>query len=467
MGRIFYGWLLLLLLSSLSTLTAQTELIFGDSLIGEKGIVSQPMPDGTIWVVGMTQSGPYGGNDILAVHIDSIGNFITPIQYYGTAGLDYPNNMIYRNGRLIIAGERHDNGNVDAFILQLDTVGTVLSYDHYGQPNETEQFYDIKGTQDGGFVVTGFGASPTTTGNNFLLSKFNAAGQQEWMQIHDLGTNEIGVAVVETPDGGYLVAGDQLQFGGNYNVKTIKCDAMGNLLWNRTVYSPYNGGCKQMVVMGDQVVIVGEMATATSFAFDVYMIRMDWQGNVLFQQTISKTNNGDAAFDVAVKDNNTIYVTGYLFDGPTSNTNLFVMALDSMGQILDEKQFGGNNFDMGYDIKLLSNNRFIITGFTSRPYNQVYVIFDQLSIITATNKPLQSNQFFEPIYPNPTTEIAQIPNALQKYTIKVFSLLGQPVLTYENGSDRLSLASLSKGMYVVAFYNEDGDWVEQQRLIKE
>jgi len=456
-----------MLTTYVSVLKAQVELVFGDSLVGEKGIVSQQLPDGTIWTVGMTQSGPNGGNDLLAVRLDTTGNFLTPIQYYGTAALDYPNNMIYQDGKLIVVGERHDNGNVDGFIMQMDTTGVVQTYLHYGQPNETEQFYDIKATQDGGFVVTGFGASPTATANNFLLSKFDASGQQEWMKTYDWGTNEVGVAVVETPDGGFLIAGDQLQFSGNYNVLVAKCDSVGNLLWQKSVYSPYNGGCKQMVATNDQVVIVGEMATATSFSFDVYMIRMDWNGNVLFQQTIPKTNSGDAAFDVFVQDENTIYVTGYLFDGPTSNTNLFVMALDSAGQILDEKQYGAHNFDMGYDIKLLSNNKFMITGFTSRPNNQVYVILDELSPITAVNAPLLSTEKFAPIYPNPTVASIYIPTALQGYTVRVSSMLGEILIEQENVSDQLMVKILSKGIYAVAFYDVHGRLVEQQWLVRE
>lgn len=462
--RIFISWLLFFL--GTTTLTAQMQVTIGDSLIGEKGIVSQQIEDGTIWVVGMSQIGPEGGVDVMAVRMDTLGNLLTSYFYYGTPYLDYPNNMIYQNGVLTIAGETHNNGNVDGFILKIDTTGTLLSFQNYGQANHSEQFYDIKATQDGGFVVAGFESSPNLVGNNFLLSKFDAQGQQEWMKIHDLGRNDIGVTVVENPNGGFIVAGDQAQFSNNYNVAVIGCDTAGNLLWNKVIFNAFNGGCKNMIAHNNEVIIVGEMATFASSSFDIYFIRIDWQGNTLWQGTIPKTNNGDAAFDVVAKGPNEFYLTGYYYNSTTSNTDLFVMALDSQGTILNERFFGGTNFDMGYDIKLNPNGGFLITGFsTVGNQNQMYVIYDYFT--TPTNTQQISKYETQPfLFPNPTTGRLEIPIALQNYQIEVVDVMGK-LLQQNKNATHLNLQALANGIYYIAFRNEEGRLMFQQKVVKQ
>ena len=462
--RIVISWVLFLL--SATALTAQMQVTIGDTLVGEKGIVSQQIEDGTIWVVGMSDSGPEGGVDVMAFRIDTFGNLLTRYFYYGTPYLDYPNNMIYKDGVLTIAGETHNNGNVDGFILKIDTIGTLLSFQNYGQSNHSEQFYDIKATQDGGFVVAGFESSPNLVGNNYLISKFNAQGQQEWMKVHDLGVNDIGVTVVENPNGGFIVAGDQAQTAGNYNVAVIGCDTAGNLLWTKVIANPFNGGCKSMMVHNNEVIIVGEMATFTSSAFDIYFIRIDWQGNTLWQGTIPKTNNGDASFDVVAKGPNEFYLTGYYYNDTAANTDLFVMALDSVGNILNERVFGGTNFDMGYDIKINPNGGFLITGFsTVGNQNQVYVIYDYFTTLTNTQQiPKTTAQPF--LFPNPTTGHLEIPVALQNYSIAVMDVMGKQ-LQYHQTATHLELQALASGVYYITFRNEQGSLVFQQKVIKQ
>lgn len=447
-------------------LQAQTILTYGDSLVPEKGIVSYQMPDATIWVVGTANIGIFGGTDITVMKIDTLGNVLSPIQYFGSPNDDSPNNMIFQNGQFIVVGEVHDANGVDGFVLIFNHLGLFRGFTIYGQSNQSEQFASVEPTPDGGFIVAGFGATLTSNGSDFLISKFDNQYNQEWIRFHDLGSSEMGMAALVNPSGGYLMTGDKLQSWPGFNVAIAGCDADGFLLWDTIIPYPYNGGCKGAAVIGNEIVIMGEIATPTSSAFDIYLARVDWQGNTLWQSTIPKTNKGDAAFDIWVKNNNSFYITGYVYTDSISTTDLFVMELDTIGNILQEKHYPSQGFQMGYDFKPSIGGGYFLTGFTNYPETQILVVIDHFSTPTTALNNLQQDKVLEAnIFPNPTQDKVYFPASFLNYKIEVFDSFGRFCLRSENSQD-ISLANLENGLYIFVFTNAKGQMVARQKIFK-
>lgn len=444
---------------------SQKQFIYGDSLANEKGIVSHQLTDGTIWIVGSGVTAGEVDMDVVAFKIDTGGNVLSNYFRYGTTNLEYPNNMIYKQGKFIIAGEQHDSNGVDGFILILDSLGNQESFQTYGLPNQTEQFFDIKPTSDGGFVVGGF--SSNGPGNDFLIAKFDSSNQIEWLRSHDLGTNDIGVTVIENPNGGYLIAGDQRQPLGNYNVVVLAVDNLGNALWDQFISNPYNGGCKTMINLGNDVLIVGEMATSTSSSFDIYLARVDWLGNVKWQKTIPKTNSGDACFDAYLNHVNEVVLTGYVYSTTTNTTDLFAMTIDSLGNVLNEQNFHHSNFEMGYDVKPNKYGGFILTGFTKNVSTGADEFFIALSNIGTTTS-VQENILIQEkqIYPNPTKGKVFIPESLKGLELSIFDSQGKKQIVIQNGNET-NLKNLPTGVYLMLLNNIYGDPVYIQKIFKE
>ena len=284
-----------------------------------------------------------------------------------------------------------------------------------------------------------------------MVSKFDQNKQQEWLRTYDFGTNEVGVAIVERPTGGYFVAADQLQPAGNYNVLLLAIDGAGNALWDSVVTSPFNGGCKQMKRYQDQIVIVGEMSTSTSMAFDPYMIRLNLAGQVQWEGTIPQSNNKDAIFDLAIRDANTYFLTGFGYNTATANTDMVLLTVDSVGQILDRRYYGGNSFDMAYDIQLLNTNEVVLTGFsTVQNNNQVLIVQDDLSGVLSTKNRLTSPAPSLTVSPNPTwgqVQIADLPTS-EMYEVIVYNRIGQVVWQGAlPNNHQLNLSHLQEGYY--------------------
>ena len=434
--------------------------------MNEKGIVSHQLPDGTIWVVGSSRPNSDSNMDVVAARIDTAGNILSNFLTFGSVYPEYPNNLICQNGKIIIAGEQHRPNDVNGFILVLDTAGNEISFAVFGQANQSEQFFDIEPTLDRGFVVSGFSSSGP--GNDYLIGKFDSLQQLEWMQTYDLGTNESGITILENPMGGYVIAGDQIQFSGNFNIALLALDYAGSEIWRTIVASPHNSGCKSMVSMGDQMLIAGETATSTSSAFDIFLARVDWFGNVNWTGNVPKSDYQDACFDLAVIDNNEFVLTGYAYSTINQNSDMFAIAVDSIGNILSEEYFDNGNVEMGFDIKPNLYGGFITTDFTIEPStgdNQFFISFPKLNLVSSVTQNINKTSAFN-LYPNPTKSKVFLSYDFLEYDFQIFDILGKKY-SFEKSDMHIDFQGLAPGIYFVVFSNKTRDKKYSRKVIKE
>jgi hypothetical protein len=82
-------------------------------------------------------------------------------------------------------------------------------------------------SQDGGYVMTG------GLGMETWLIKMDTNGNLEWIQSFLEESPNTGNALMQLPDGGYLIAGSQL-IDEQRDGMLIKTDSAGNLQWSRT-----------------------------------------------------------------------------------------------------------------------------------------------------------------------------------------------------------------------------------------
>jgi hypothetical protein len=274
------------------------------------------------------------------------------------------------------------------------------------------------------------------------------------------------MVVVEKPQGGYILVGDQLQSGGNYNVALIGCDEMGNMLWDTTVANPYNVGCRQVTIHDGQLIIVGEMSTATSAAFDLYLIRTDLQGNLIWQGTIPKTDKGDAAFDLIVKSLNEIYITGYAYVDSIKGTDLVVMEIDSVGNIINEIYYGGTSLDMGLDLKVQDDGHFMVSGFKSGDFsNEYYVIYNSFDLINSVWSPQMQEDNFKPFYPNPTSDKVNFPEEFENHEVVISDELGRTFIM-KMSHQQIDLSDFNSGKYWLFVKDNKGNTVHAQTVVK-
>ncbi|MGD0953195.1 MAG: hypothetical protein ABR985_12515, partial [Methanotrichaceae archaeon] len=140
----------------------------------------------------------------------------------------------------------------------------------------------VQQTRDGGFVLTGYTKANLYQDNpvsKVLLSKIAGNGTEEWRKEFDgkssSGTNE-GQAVLQTIDGGYIVAGDTTAYGDtNGDALVIKTDPKGNAQWIR----PFGGQGSQSADSVQEIksggyVIAGNTNRPGGYDIDIWLMKL-------------------------------------------------------------------------------------------------------------------------------------------------------------------------------------------------
>jgi hypothetical protein len=107
------------------------------------------------------------------------------------------------------------------------------------------------------------------------------------------GTNaDEARSIIQTSDGGFAVAGSTQSFGlGGWDMWLIKTDATGLVQWNRTYGTVNDDRGSQIIQLIDGgYAVVGSIWNQTSSRADLFLVRVDSQGNVVWNLEYAMTN---------------------------------------------------------------------------------------------------------------------------------------------------------------------------------
>ncbi len=176
---------------------------------------------------------------------------------------------------------------------------------------------------------------------------------------------DAGVEVLQTLDGGYVIAGTSnmgTSNADNYDMIVIKVDAEGNEAWHKTVGSPNYDECGALALMpSGGFILVGTYGkTARNWKLtsleagkdstEMVAVRLDDNGNVLWERKYNYsspyTEVGTFGKAVVVNDDETCFIGGMvdstnLLNGTIPNLDLYALVIDQTGAMI---KVGG--FDM-------------------------------------------------------------------------------------------------------------------------
>src|SRR2546430_2035835 len=106
--------------------------------------------------------------------------------------------------------------------LAVNGWGQITLQKTYGG-TEDDGGYSVKQTADGGYIIAGYTQSFGAGNEDVYLVKIDANGDSLWTKTYGGTNNDRGYSVLETTDGGYIIAGLTYSFGaGASDVYLIK-----------------------------------------------------------------------------------------------------------------------------------------------------------------------------------------------------------------------------------------------------
>jgi len=356
-----------------------------------------------------------GSNDIMLLKTSNSGSPIWGKSGGGT-GNDIVNSLaLYSTSQVAIAGHFSSatftidtttlalSGSFDAFMAQYDSNGNSLWLKGAGGAGD-EVGFKIVGDFSGNSITVGqFGSNilvdtfevtnSAKSGLDGFIIKQDGDGNVLWAKSIGGSANDIPTSVCVDYMNNIYVIGyfnsssisfDQITLSnsGANDIFIVKYDSQGNVQWARTaggLSSEYANGVS--VDLQNNIYVTGSF-TSTNFVLgsntystngsnDVFVLKMNSNGNLLWSVVFGGTGN-DVANAVHVSKDLGVYVTG-TYASPTmtvgtvsisrvGGNDVFLVKFNTNGNFQWVRTAGGNGNDFGYSITSNSQNHVIITG---------------------------------------------------------------------------------------------------------
>ena len=313
----------------------------------------------------------YGGND------EDVGEcvIIGKDNGYIVAGYSYSSD-----------GDVEENkGGSDIVVFKITEEGEILWRKNYGGTLEDRCYKIISAIDDGYILVGDTYSNDGDFDNNYgekdiCIIKIDEEGNILWSRTYGGTSGESAITIIPTSDNNYLIASasasNDEDVSGNHSDQNdfwiLKIDIDGDILWQKCFGSngydlPYAAN-----EVSDGYLLFGYASEANGDVslnhggVDCWLLKINFYGDIIFQKSYggSLTDVGHA---LITGESGKFYCAGttYSNDGDITlqhgASDCWMLCIDSLGNLLNQKTLGGSQFEDGFDL-IKINDEFIVAG---------------------------------------------------------------------------------------------------------
>jgi len=218
--------------------------------------------------------------------------------------------------------------------------------------------FSIHQTTDGGYIVAGGTESFGSGGTDVYILRLNSKGDVEWQKTFGGKDHDVATSIQQTTDGGYIVAGGTSSFdSGEQDVYILKLNAKGDLEWQKTFGGEDYEGANSIQQTKDGGYIVAGWTGSLGYEVNVYILKLNSKGEVEWEKTFGGKYDDEANSIQQTTDG------GYIVAGYTEG-DIYILKLNSKGEVEWEKTFGGEDIDVASSIQQTKDGGYIVAGWT-------------------------------------------------------------------------------------------------------
>lgn len=323
-----------------------------------------PAIDGGYLIVGETTGFGVSGSDGYVVKSD-VNGVVLWTKTIGSFGTDFIHDIkAISDTGYVAVGSIYSNSasNYVMWLAKLDISGDTIWTLSFGTVN-SGQGKSVQETSDGGYIAAGITGNVGGLFLNFYLIKTDVNGNVLWDKSIGGGGTDHPWSIKQTNDGGYIVCGSSDSFLGNTNVLLVKTDSLGNLLWSKTFGGTDLEFSYSVLQTNDGgYIVAGKTKSFGAGAYDVYLIKTDSSGNLQWSKSYGGAND-DLANNVQQTVDGGYILTGLSLSF-SSSANVYAIKTDSLGIVQWSKAYGGSGADGGYSSKETVDGGYIFSGYT-------------------------------------------------------------------------------------------------------
>ncbi len=415
--------------------------------------VSQ-LNDSSVYLFGYSENGSIGGYDFSLMKVKPDG---TPCwtKYYGTPQVDFGlfmNNADSSNLILIGTTQNLNPGLADdVLLIKVDSAGQVIWSQVIGSfGNESCRY--VEQTADKGFICCGVTPDPFGY-NDAWVVKTDSLGNVEWTNIFGGVDNDVAARVVATSPSTWAMTCDTKVAGnGSYDVQVIGLDAGGNQTFDHIHADSLTNGCQGMFFTSTgRIISFGETEISPGSYFDFLIHVFDETGNPV--RTITFGGIGaEAMFDMIETNSGDYIGTGYTNSSSNAQLpiNLALMKMDTLGNLIWFREFGGNSIDIGYRIIPGLGGGYYVAGRTSQTDEEFYLLHFDENGFTGFRDEEEANNSYIKIWPNPAHLNCRVSVDFEVEKWEIIDATGRIVFSEKSSGEKfksLNTSHINVGMY--------------------
>lgn len=423
-----------------------------------------PAKDGGYIITGKITNDIINDMDIYIIGTNSTGD-IQWTKTYGGNKPEYSFGILQAtdsSGYFIIGySQSFGGGDYDTWLLKINNNGDTLWTKTYGTWGN-DQGQEIIPTSDGNYMITGGSNSPPNNSYQAYLIKIDPNGAILWEKYYGGPNYEIGNSVKQTPDGGYIMLGITYSYGVNGDAYLVKTNSTGDTLWTKRFGGNQLDEGIFIVVNTDSsyTFCVRDSSTAGK-NIDVQIIKADPNGTIIWDKHYGGTEKDTDKMIQKTSDG------GYIVSAITrsfglSLPDMWILKLDSGGDTLWTRRFGGSDNEHCYSTRQTSDGGYIAVGKCESFSQEDGIMFLKLNSTGKLGSEVGIDEIYSDntlsIYPNPASRIFNIDfkESSTASTLIITNAIGQVVLTEildaadQTGNKIIDLRDNEPGVYVLS-----------------
>lgn len=453
-----------------------------DSLLDYIGTLIQTQDEGYL-LGGNTYNFSTGYTATLLIKTDCTGDTIWKkvydISYTGAEGAE--SLLQLDNGNYIVFGHFQDTLLLkkDIYLMELDIKGNIIWFNAYGG-TDNEGSYMLKQTNDKGFFLCGYTSSSMSNGgNDIYIVKTDSIGNVDWENNYGGISDESGYSIDITSDGGYIIGGRTNSYGlGGDDLYMVKIDSQGNFKWQQT-YGTSGDDYGETIIqtLDSGFVFVGGIDNGSG-GYNSYIVKTDSLGNFKWDKTYIHLYS-NVFKGIAQLSDSSYIVTGSVKNiNNQSDIDGRLIKLDLNGDSLWTKSYGNPAYELGdyfYDMCLTDDGGYAMGGQWNRvgpPYQNAWLVkTDSLGC----DQPICNNGCDSCAYINPKIHFPYDTVFLSYPTVQFIDTSDFAWSWYWNFGDSITdtvknpthtyTASGIYNVMLIAYYSDCSDTVYQQVVV--
>ena len=300
---------------------------------------------------------------VVFVMMSSMQVFGQGFEYnYGSNKEDQGQAILQTDDRgYLLAGYSESFGSdndLDVYVIRTDVDGQMI-WQYVYDEGFTEHAYGMDATQDGGYIIVGDIRLTALDSFDVYLLKIDPHGNMLWSSQFGTTGFEQGFDVKATNDGGFLIVGRQLnQLDGDLDIYVVKADANGDLVWEKTFGAAGDDEGWSAEEVSDGYVIGGNAINPNTNSSDIYVMKLDFDGDFIWDYYFDYPDTFEQGFGLTAASDG-----GYVVAGHHGFIDIFVAKLSEDGTAeLWNKSFAAGVGGQANDVVETNDGNYVLGG---------------------------------------------------------------------------------------------------------